>query len=186
MSEKEKMLKGEWYDANFDKDLLDERRKAELLCYDFNMSKPGDEKQIAALEKLLNVELPEGLTVLAPVYFDYGANTRFGEGTFVNHNCYFMDGGRITIGKNVFIGPSCGFYTATHPLKYIERNKGLEKALPITVGDNCWFGANVSILPGVTIGNGCVIAAGSVVMQNVPDNSMVAGVPAVIKKWIEQ
>lgn len=186
MSEREKMLKGEWYDANFDKDLVIERRKAELLCYDFNMAKPGSDEQIVALRNLLNVELPEGLTVLAPVYFDYGINTHFGVGTFVNHNCYFMDGGAINIGKNVFIGPSCGFYTATHPLKYAERNKGLEKALPITVGDNCWFGANVTVLPGVTIGGGCVIAAGSVVMSDVPDNCMIAGVPAVVKKRIEQ
>lgn len=186
MSEREKMLNGEWYDANFDKDLIAERRNAELLCYDFNMAKPASEEQITALKKLLGVELSQGLTVLAPVYFDYGINTHFGEGTFVNHNCYFMDGGAITIGKNVFIGPSCGFYTATHPLTYVERNKGLEKALPITVKDNCWFGAHVTVLPGVTIGSGCVIAAGSVVTRDVPDNSLVAGVPAVVKKRIEQ
>lgn len=180
------MLNGEWYDANFDKDLLEERRKAEILCYDFNMSKPGSDEQISALKDLLEIELPKGLTILAPVYFDYGINTRLGEGTFVNHNCYFMDGAQINIGKNVFIGPSCGFYTATHPLKYAERNKGLEKALPITVGDNCWFGANVTVLPGVTIGNGCVIAAGSVVTSDIPDNCIIAGVPAVIKKHIDQ
>lgn len=186
MSEKEKMLNGEWYDANFDKELVLERRKAELFCYDFNMAKPESEEQAVALKKLLGVELLLGLTVLAPVYFDYGINTHFGEGTFVNHNCYFMDGGAINIGKNVFIGPSCGFYTATHPLTYAERNKGLEKALPITIGDNCWFGANVTVLPGVTIGCGCVIAAGSVVISDVADNSLVAGVPATIKKHLEQ
>lgn len=186
MSEKEKMLNGQWHNANFDKTLLDERRKAELLCYDFNMSKPGSNEQITALTNLLDTELPKGLTVLAPVYFDYGTNTHFGEGTFVNHNCYFMDGGTINIGKNVFIGPFCGFYTATHPLKYAERNKGLERALPITVGDNCWFGANVTVLQGVTIGNNCVIAAGSVVTKDIPDNCVVAGVPAIIKKQIEQ
>ena len=90
------------------------------------------------------------------------------------------------IGENVFIGPFCGFYTASHPMNYAERNKGLERALPIVIGDNCWFGANVSVMPGVTIGSGCVIAAGSVVTEDVPDNSMVAGVPAVVKKEIEQ
>ena len=98
----------------------------------------------------------------------------------------FMDGGSITIGENVFIGPFCGFYTATHPLDFARRNKGLEKALPIKVGDNCWFGANVSVMPGVTIGSGCVIAAGSVVTKDVPDNSLVAGVPAAVKSKIEQ
>lgn len=186
MTEKEKMLKGEWHDANFDKDLIEERRKAEMLCYDFNMSKPGSEEQILALKDLLGVELPQGLAVLSPVYFDYGSSTHFGKGTFVNHNCYFMDGGTINIGENVFIGPFCGFYTASHPLKYKDRNKGLERALPITVGDNCWFGANVSVLQGVTIGKGCVIAAGSVVTKDLPDNCLAAGVPATVKKYIEQ
>ena len=97
-----------------------------------------------------------------------------------------MDGASITIGNHVFIGPYCGFYTASHPLDYQSRNQGLEKALPIHVGDNCWFGANVSVMPGVTIGNGCVIAAGSVVTKDVEDNSLVAGVPAQIIKKINQ
>ena len=186
MTEKEKMLQGEWHDANFDADLLEERQKAESRCFDFNMSKPGSAEQCSALRNLLGVEIPKGLTVLAPVYFDYGIYTRFGDGVFVNHGCYFMDGGTITIGKNVFIGPFCGFYTASHPMNFTDRNKGLEKALPIRVGDNCWFGANVSVLQGVTIGNGCVIAAGSVVTHDLPDNCLAAGVPAAVKKYIEQ
>lgn len=186
MSEKEKMLRGAWHDANFDEELVEERRAAELLCYDFNMARPTAREQRTALEQLLGTQLPDGLTVLAPVYFDYGKYTRLGKNVFVNHGCYFMDGGTVTIGDNVFIGPFCGFYTASHPMHYADRNKGLERALPITVGDNCWFGANVSVLQGVTIGSGCVIAAGSVVTEDVPDNCMVAGVPAVIKKRIEQ
>lgn len=186
MTEKAKMLKGEWYDANFDEELVEVRRKAETFCYDFNMARPGSVEQESALKELLGTEIPEGVTVLAPVYFDYGNYTKLGKGTFVNHGCYFMDGGTVTVGENVFIGPFCGFYTATHPMNYTDRNKGLEKALPITVGDNCWFGANVSVMPGVTIGSGCVIAAGSVVTEDVPDNSMVAGVPAVVKKEIQQ
>ena len=186
MTEKEKMLKGQWHDANFDLSLLKERGRAESLCFDFNMSKFGSSEQHTALRELLGVELPEGLTVLAPVYFDYGVHTHFGEGTFVNHGCYFMDGGTITIGKNVFIGPFCGFYTASHPLNFTDRNKGLERALPIRVGDNCWFGANVTVLQGVTIGSGCVIAAGSVVNHDLPDNSLAAGVPASVKRVIEQ
>ena len=186
MSEKEKMLRGAWHDANFDEDLVEERRTAERLCYDFDMEKPNSEEQRTALEQLLGTGLPEGLTVLAPVYFDYGKYTHFGKNVFVNHGCYFMDGGGVHIGDNVFIGPFCGFYTASHPMNYADRNRGLERALPIRVGDNCWLGANVSVLQGVTIGSGCVIAAGSVVTEDVPDNCMVAGVPAVIKKRIEQ
>ena len=186
MTEREKMLNGEWHDANFDAGLVEERAKAEQHCYDFNMARPGSDEQVAALRTLLGVEPADGLTVLAPVYFDYGTRTGFGEGTFVNHGCYFMDGGSISIGSNVFIGPFCGFYTATHPMDYATRNLGLERALPIKVGDNCWFGANVSVLQGVTIGSGCVIAAGSVVTEDLPDNCLAAGVPAKVKKFIEQ
>ena len=97
-----------------------------------------------------------------------------------------MDGAPIEIGDNVFIGPSWGFYTANHPLDYTNRNQGLEKSLPIKIGDNCWFGANVSVMPGVTIGAGCVIAAGAVVTKDMPANSLIAGVPAKVIKTIEQ
>lgn len=115
MKEIEKMLKGKWYDANFDQELLVMRQKAELNCFDFNMSKPGSDEQLFALRKLLRNKLPKGLTVLAPVYFDYGKYTYFSEDVFINHGCYFMDGGSITIGKNTFVGPFCGFYTSNHP-----------------------------------------------------------------------
>lgn len=186
MKEIEKMLKGKWYDANFDQELLVMRQKAELNCFDFNMSKPGSDEQLFALRKLLRNKLPKGLTVLAPVYFDYGKYTYFSEDVFINHGCYFMDGGSITIGKNTFVGPFCGFYTSNHPLNYADRNKGLEQALPIHIGDNCWIGANVTVLPGVTVGNGCVIAAGSVVTNDLADNAIAAGVPAVVKKYIDQ
>ena len=184
MTEREKMLAGELYDANFDPDILRERLNAETLTWEFNSLRPDDPRRADLLRQIMG-ELNEGVTVLSPVYFDYGVLTRLGKGTFVNHGCYFMDGGSITIGENVFIGPYCGFYTASHPLRYADRNEGLERALPIRVGDNCWFGANVSVLQGVTIGCGCVIAAGSVVTADVPDHCLVAGVPATVKKRID-
>ena len=186
MTTREKMIAGEWYDANFDEELLRVRLKTELLCHEYNNILPGSEKKAVAMASILGTKIPDGLTILSPVYFDYGINTVFGANVFVNHGCYFMDGAKITVGTNVFIGPFCGFYTATHPLAFAERNIGLEKALPIVVGDNCWFGANVSVMPGVTIGSGSVIAAGSVVTRDLPDNSLAAGVPAEVKKIIEQ
>ena len=185
MTEREKMLAGELYDANFDPELLQQRLEAEDLTWELNGLRPGDPRRQMLLEKIMG-ELNEGVTVLSPVYFDYGPMTKLGAGTFVNHGCYFMDGGGITIGKNCFIGPFTGFYTATHPTDFTRRNAGLEWAKPIRVGDNCWFGANCSIMPGVTIGAGCVIAAGSVVTGDIPENSMAAGVPAVVKKKIDQ
>ena len=88
-----------------------------------------------------------------------------------------MDCAPITIGSHVFIGPRFGAYTALHPLLPEQRNTGMECAKPITIDDNCWFGGNVTVLPGVHIGEGCVIGAGSVVTRDIPANSLAMGVP---------
>lgn len=188
MSETDKMLAGEWYDANYDPQLVQSRREAADNCFDYDHTRPSDvSKREEILKKILHTDqLSEGLEVLSPFLCDYGYNIHLGNHVFVGHDCYFMDGAKITVGDNVFIGPSCGFYTAVHPMNYADRNKGLEKALPVTIGDNCWLGAGVRILPGVHIGNGCVIAAGSVVTKDIEDNSLAAGVPAVVKKKIDQ
>ena len=188
MTENEKRIRHEWHDANYDEEILNMREKANILCEKINSISQYDLKRNDYLKELLNVkELPEGLEILSPVYVDLGReNLKLGKHDFFNHGTYFMDNGTITFGDHVFVGPYCGFYTSTHPLDYASRNKGLEKALPIVVGDNCWFGANVSVMPGVHIGNGCVIAAGSVVTHDIPDNSMAAGVPAEVKKTIDQ
>jgi len=187
MNEREKMLAGQWYDANFDKNLINERLKVKSKCDELNQvphNKVEERNQI--LREILNNELSEGLDISSPFTVDYGENISFGKNCFVNHYCYFMDGAPITIGNNVFFGPYVGLYTATHPLQFSSRNKGLEKAKPITIGDNCWFGANVSVMPGVTIGEGCVLAAGAVVTKDIPDNSLAAGVPAKVISTINQ
>ncbi|MFL8887389.1 sugar O-acetyltransferase [Helcococcus kunzii] len=187
MNEHEKMLNGKWYDANFDENLLSIRYKAKSLCDELNYRIPHEDKEERneVIQRILGY-LPEGLELLSPFIVDYGKNIKLGKNVFINHYCYFMDGGGITIGDNVFFGPYVGLYTAHHPLQYQERNQGLEIARPIKIGKNCWFGANVSVMPGVTIGNGCVIAAGAVVKNDIPDNSLVAGVPAKIIRTINQ
>ena len=184
MTELEKMKAGLWYDANNNLELIKKRYQCFDTYSELNQLRPSDPKRKDLIEKILGY-YPENLELLSPFYCDYGKNIKFGKNVFVNINNYFMDGTDITIGDNVFIGPSCGFYTANHPLDYKRRNQGLEKALPITVGNNCWFGANVSVMPGVTIGNGCVIAAGAVVTKDIPDNSLAAGVPAKVTKKID-
>lgn len=187
MTELEKMHAGLLYDANYDPKLIELREKCANLCLEYSMTLLNDPKRFELLKELLGVKiLPEGLDIRPPFTADYGNLIRFGKHVFVNANCYLMDGGGITIGNNVFIGPFCGFYTANHPLNYTQRNEGLEVALPIVVGDNCWFGANVSVMPGVTIGSGCVIAAGSVVTKDLPDNVLAGGVPAKIIREIDQ
>ena len=182
MNEKEKMLLGKWYDAT-DQELVKQRLNAKDLCFELNQIKPSNlEKRNSIINKLLGYQ-PDNLELLSPFTCDYGNNIVLGKTVFINSNCYFMDGAKITVGDNVFIGPSCGFYTANHPLDYQTRNQGIEQALPILIGNNVWLGGNVIVLPGVKIGDGCVIGAGSVVTKDIEANSIATGVPCkVIKK----
>ena len=186
MSEKEKRDLGEWYDANFDEELLEERVAAIDLCFDLNQTRQSErEKRQQILQQLIG-KAGEGLEVISPFTCDYGYHIHLGKQVFINTNCYLMDCAPITIGDHVFIGPHCGFYTASHPLNYTMRNAGLEKALPITIGSNVWFGGHVVVLPGVTIGDGCVIGAGSVVTHDIPANSVAVGSPCRVISTIDQ
>ena len=98
-------------------------------------------------------------------------------------NCVILDEAKVKFGDNVFIAPGCGFYTAGHPLDVEQRNRGLEYARPISIGNNVWIGAHVCVLPGVMIGNNCVIGAGSVVNKDIPAGTLAVGNPCrVIRK----
>lgn len=187
MNEKDKMKLGEWYDANFDPSLLQERLAAKDLCWEFNQIRPSQiEKQNAILKKLLPLcrDHIEKISILANFMVDYGYNISIGEGSFINHNCYFMDCAPITLGRDCYIGPDCGFYTAIHPLDSERRLQGLEKCLPIKLGNAVWLGGGVKILPGVSIGDRSVIGAGSVVTKDVPPDSVAVGNPAKIIRKI--
>ncbi|MCU5745375.1 sugar O-acetyltransferase [Staphylococcus sp. SQ8-PEA] len=186
MTEKDKMLEGEWYNANDKEQLEKERLKAKELCFDLNHTRPSDSKKIEDIITQLFTYHPTNLELLPPFYVDYGSNIFLGKNVFINHGSYFMDANRIIVGDNVFIGPNVGLYTAKHPLTHVQRNRGLEQALPIKIGSNVWIGANVSVLPGVTIESGAVISAGSVVTRDVPKNAIVAGIPAKIIKSIHE
>ncbi len=141
MTEKEKMLNGMMYDANYDKELLDDRIKAKELCYDYNQLRPSDEQgQQKIMRKLLG-KTKERFCIIAPFWCDYGYNIEIGENFFANHNTVILDCGKVIFGDNVFVAPDCGFHTAGHPIDYERRNMGLEYTYPITVGDNVWIGA---------------------------------------------
>ncbi len=174
---RERMDAGLWYDANNDEDLIAERLRANDLCFEFNATRPSDTARIAELCAQILPNAAADVEVLAPLQVDYGYNVSIGEGSFVNHGAYFMDGARITIGSHCYFGPSCGFYTASHPKLARDRNRGFEMASPITIGDDVWFGGDVTVLPGVSIGSGAIIGAGSVVTRDVPPMCIAAGNP---------
>lgn len=181
-TEKEKSFAKEWYDPNGDDELIAERENAMTLCHEINllpMNSPQREEKLTALfpQKKANV------VIMNPVWADYGLYTKIGEGSFINRNAYLMDGGTITIGKHCFIGPNCGLYTANHAFDPLERQTGLEIALPIVLEDDVWLGGDVTITPGVTIGSGSIIGAKSLVNKDIPPNVIAVGNPCrVVRK----
>lgn len=123
---------------------------------------------------------------MQPFHCDYGYNIEIGENFFANYNCVILDGAKVTFGDNVFIAPNCSFYTAGHPIDVLQRNQGLEYALPIKIGNNVWIGGNVTVLPGVTIGDNTVIGAGSLVNKDIPSNVVAAGNPCRVIREITE
>ena len=175
ITEKEKRDKGEWYDANNDPALQKEISDCQSRLYEYNM----------LLRGILG-KMGERCIVQPSFRCDYGYNIFLGDDVFINYDTVILDGAPVTVGNHVFIGPQCGFYTAIHPFSVSERNLGLERALPIAIHDNVWIGGKVCILPGVTVGEGAVIGAGSVVTRDVPPYSVVAGNPARVIKTLEK
>lgn len=185
MTEKQKMLHGQLYKA-YEGGLPEERLRAKDLCWAFNQLRPSD---VAGHEKILRQLLGKTgrrFEVTPPFWCDYGYNIELGENFCANHNLVILDCAKVTFGDNVFIAPNCGFSTAGHPVDAARRNAGLEYAYPITVGSNVWFGAGVQVLPGVTIGDNVVIGGGSVVVKDIPSNSVAVGNPCHVVRPITE
>ena len=184
MNDKEKMLAGQLYDGNYNEELINERLRAKDLCYDYNNLRPSEiDKRNEIIKKLLG-KVKEHFWIEQSFWCDYGYNIEIGENFYANHNLVILDGNKVKFGDNVFIAPNCGFYTAGHPLDAETRNKGLEYAKPIEVGNDVWIGGNVIVMPGVKIGNNCVIGAGSVVTKDIPDGVLAYGNPCRVVKNI--
>lgn len=158
---------------------------AKKVCARLRSMTIYDEDYRQVIEELIP-GIPQSTTICPPFHCDHGTGIILGENVFMNYDCIMLDGGYIRIGKHTLIGPHCQFYTPQHPMDYVERREEKETAYPITIGEDCWLGGNVVVCPGVTIGNRCIIAAGSVVTKDIPDDSLTAGVPAVVKRSLKK
>ncbi|HEX8855831.1 MAG TPA: sugar O-acetyltransferase, partial [Thermoleophilaceae bacterium] len=167
MTEKEKMLAGELYDAS-DPELVEGRRRARALLRAYT---DGDDR--ATLEELF-ARVGKDAFVQPPFACDYGSNIILGERSFVNFNGVFLDCAQISIGDRVEIGPNVQLLTADHPRDVESRRKRLEFAKPIMIEDDTWVGGGAVVLPGLTVGAGSIVGAGSVVTRDVPPGVIAA------------
>ncbi len=190
--ELKKCMSGEYYNCH-DRIFLDFKTYTAKLLKEYNALAYDEKEKKQELLKLLFGEIGTEVSVGTPFICDYGRNIYIGNNVSVNMNCTFIDCNKIMIGDDVLIAPNVQLYTATHPVEReeryaVEKIQGGKKcrrtyALPIKIGNGCWLGGGVIVLPGVTIGDGSVIGAGSVVTRDIPPNVVVAGNPCrVIRK----
>jgi acetyltransferase-like isoleucine patch superfamily enzyme len=135
------------------------------------------------LSEIINQEIDPSTIIFSPFYTNFGKFIKIGKNVFINHACTFLDMGGITIEDGALIGPKVNIITENHPLGPNDRSALLVK--PVIIKRKAWIGAGATILPGVTIGENSVVAAGAVVSKDVPDNTVVAGIPAKVIKEIE-
>ena len=179
MTEKEKALNGMEF-MRGDPDLKRQRERAEMLCFEYNMTPPSNtEKKQQIFDELIKNK-KEGCYIKSPFICEYGNYISLGRNFFANYNCKLMDGGKIIFGDDVLVGPDCTFVTAVHPTDPERRKAGYQTFKSIVVGNKVWFGAGVIVCPGVTIGDNCVIGAGSVVIKDIPANCVAVGNPCKV------
>ena len=193
MTETEKMLAGLPYDWR-DADLMALWNKGKNLAREYNaLDYSNGDEQAKILDELL-AGRGENVQITAPFFVDYGKFIRIGDNSEVNMNCVFLDCNWITIGSNVMIAPGVHIYTVFHPLvateryRYVEGEKyplAIGNTAPVTIEDDVWIGGSSILMPGVTIGRGSVIGAGSVVTRSIPERTLAFGNPCRVVRAVE-
>ncbi|MBR1658764.1 MAG: sugar O-acetyltransferase [Oscillospiraceae bacterium] len=177
MTELEKLEAGLEYSFT-DPALHEQKHRALALCDKLNALPSGDTAGREAIVRELFGAAGEAPRVYSMFFCDSGSNIRVGDHFLANYNVTILDRAKVTIGNDVLLAPGVLITTVNHSFRREGRRAGLCTALPITIGNDVWIGGNATILPGVTIGDNVIVAAGAVVTKDVPSNSVVAGVPA--------
>lgn len=185
MNHKERMLAQLPYKAWLD-GLSEERMACKKKLYEYNQSRPEQEEERSQLIKTILGKSGENTYIEPPFRCDYGYNIEVGDNFYANYNVTILDIAKVTIGDNVMLAPNVSIYTAGHPIHKDMRNTGYEYGIEITIGNDVWIGGNTVIVPGVKIGNGVVIGAGSVVTKDIPDNVIAAGNPCKVIREITE
>ena len=181
---KERMHTGEIYNPG-DHEIMARQVKCLDRLYDFNMTRPTEQEKRQALMKEMFAELGKGVYIEPPFHANWGgAHCHFGDYVYVNFNVTCVDDTHIYVGENTMLGPNVILATAGHPILPELREKGYQYNMPIHIGKNCWLGAGVIVLPGVTIGDHSVIGAGSIVTRDIPANVVAVGNPCRVLRPI--
>ncbi|KQM69516.1 acetyltransferase [Pedobacter sp. Leaf216] len=151
-----------------------------LLVQMNNATEPEEIRNF--LSQITDAEIDSTVNVFTPFYINYGKHIKIGKNVFINFDCVFLDLGGITIDDNVFIAPKVSVLSEGHPTSIEDRHTLIPKAIHIK--KNAWIGAGATILPGVTIGENAVVAAGAVVSKDIAPNTVVGGIPAKFIKNI--
>ena len=172
------------YDV-FEQELTDIKDRTYGLVSELSRASHFDMEYVMSLVRKIVAKIGQDSYIVPPFRCDYGDHVFIGNNTYINYNCCFLDSAKVTIGDYVYMGPNCNIFTPCHPIHHeLRKEKVTEYALPVTVGSHSWIGGDVVITPGVTIGENCVIGAGSVVTKVIPDNSIAVGNPCKVIRQI--
>ncbi len=175
MSTWDKMHSGEIYDGA-DEEIVREQTACMERQYEYNMTRPSETEKRQALLKEMFAEIGEGCYIEPPLHANWGGKfVHLGKNVYANFNLTLVDDTHIYISDRTKLGPNVVIATAGHPILPELRMKGLQFNASVHIGKNCWLGAGVLVMPGVTIGDNTVIGAGSVVTKDIPDNATAVG-----------
>lgn len=184
MTIKEKMHNCELYFPG-DEEIMKEQFKCLEKLYDFNATRPSEQQKRTQMLKEMFAEIGENCYIEPPLRANFGGHhVHFGKGVYANFNLTLVDDTHIYVGDHTMFGPNVTVATAGHPILPELRQQGYQYNAPIHIGKNCWIGAGVVILPGVTIGDNVVIGAGSIVTKDLPDNVVAVGNPCKILREV--
>ena len=184
MTEYEKLHSGEIYFPG-DSQIQKEQTACQEKLYDFNQTRPSELDKRTAMLKDMFAEIGEGCYIEPPLHANFGGHhVHFGNWIYANYNLTLVDDTHIYVGDYSMFGPNVTIATAGHPICPELRQKGLQYNMPVRIGKNCWLGAGVIVLPGVTIGDNVVIGAGSVVTRDIPSNVVAVGNPCRVLRQI--
>lgn len=184
MEQRDNMHNGKLYDPN-DDSVMEEQMVCLDRLYDFNQTRPSEMDKLNAIMKEMMGDVGKDCYIEPPFHANWGGkHVHFGDGVYANFGLTCVDDTHIYVGSHTLFGPNVVLATAGHPMLPELRKHGIQYNMPIHIGENCWLGAGVIVVPGVTIGDNVVIGASSVVTKDIPSNSVAMGTPCRVVRQI--